>query len=270
MISTNDEESYKVYKIFHRRFFTLKKYITAIKFIIRYFGFRYQCLFCGGHFRKLLPTGLDNRIASILITAGYRYALCPRCFSTDRERLVYYYIKNKTNIFQEKKKFKLLHIAPEKNLKRILKSYPSIDYISGDLNSPLVDIRIDITDMNFKDNYFDIIICNHVLEHIPNDKKAMSELFRVLKYGGWAILQVPISKLIEKTFENFSITSPEEREQYFGQSDHVRIYGIDYKERLENIGFKVDLYDIKKDLKIKKCKKYGLNEKEILYIGRKI
>ena len=94
----------------------------------------------------------------------------------------------------------------------------------------------------------------------------MNELFRILKPGGEAILQVPISKYNKKTFEDFSIVLPEEREKYFGQKDHVRIYGKDYKKRLEDVGFKVNLYDIKSDLSIKDVKKYGLNEEEILYV----
>jgi len=126
---------------------------------------------------------------------GYRYALCPRCHSTDRERLIYWYIVNKTSILHSQKMIKLLHIAPEKNLQKVLKASTKINYISGDLN-PLVncDIRLDIADMDFEDDYFDFIICNHVLEHVQDDRKAMSELFRVLKPGGKAILQVPISK----------------------------------------------------------------------------
>jgi len=185
--------------------------------------------------------------------------------------LVYWYITKKSNILNSSKNIRLLHVAPEKNLQKMLKSFSHIEYISGDLN-PLMncDIRLDITDMNFEDNFFVVIICSHVLEHVMDDRKAMSELFRVLKPKGIAILQVPISKTVRETFEDFTITSPEEREKYFGQKDHVRIYGQDYKKRLQNIGFKVDLYDIKKDLKVKKCKKYGLSEKEVLYIGRKL
>jgi len=133
----------------------------------------------------------------------------------------------------------------------------------------VADRKIDIKDINFEDNFFDVIICNHVLEHIVDDRKAMCELFRVLKPGGEAILQVPISKYNKKTFEDFSIILPEEREKYFGQKDHVRIYGKDYKNRLERIGFKVELYDIKNDLNIQDIKKFGLNEEEILYIGKK-
>ena len=133
----------------------------------------------------------------------------------------------------------------------------------------MADRKIDITDINFENDYFDFIICNHVLEHVKDDIKAMSEVFRVLKPEGEAILQVPISKYNKETFEDFSIILPEEREKYFGQKDHVRIYGQDYEERLESADFKVELYDIKKDLNTREIKKLGLNEKEILYIGKK-
>ena len=124
--------------------------------------------------------------------------------------------------------------------------------------------------MNFKDNFFGVIIYNHVLEHVKNDQKAISELFRVLRPKGFAILQVPISKNAKETFEDFSITSPEERERYFGQKDHVRIYGQDYKKRLESVGFKVELYDIKDELNTKNIRKHGFNENEILYVCRKL
>lgn len=201
---------------------------------------------------------------------GYRYALCPRCHSTDRERLIYWYIINKTKILNPSKNIRLLHVAPEKNLQKILKSFSHIKYISGDLNPLVADMKIDITNINFEDDYFDVIICNHVLEHVQDDKKAMSELFRVLKPSGEAILQVPISKYNKETFEDFSIISPREREKYFGQKDHVRIYGQDYKRKLESVSFTLDLYDIKKELNIKEVKKIGLNEEEILYICRKL
>ena len=177
------------------------------------------------------------------------------------------YIINKTKILNSSKNIRLLHIAPEKNLQKILKSFSHIEYISGDLN-PLMncDIRLDITDMNFEYNFFDVIICNYVLEHIVDDRKAMRELFRVLKPKGFAILQVSISKNAKETFEDFSITSPKEKERYFGQKDHVRIYGSkDYKNRLESVGFKIELYDSKSDLSIQDIKKHGLNEEEILY-----
>ncbi len=166
--------------------------------------------------------------------------------------MIYWYIVNKTNILNLDKTINLLHVAPERNLQKILRSFSYIEYISGDLNpSTDCDIRLDITNINFEDNFFDVIICNHVLEHIVDDRKAMHELFRVLKPKGIAILQVPISKTARETFEDFPIISPEEREKYFGQKDHVRIYGKDYKNRIESAGFKVELHDIKKDLNIR-------------------
>jgi SAM-dependent methyltransferase len=201
---------------------------------------------------------------------GYRYALCPKCYSTDRERLIYWCITKKSNILNSSKNIRLLHIAPEKNLQKILKSFSNIEYVSGDFN-PLIncDVILDITDIKFKDNFFDVIICNHVLEHVKDDQKAMHELFRVLKPKGIAILQVPISKTARETFGDFSMTTPEGREKYFGQKDHVRIYGQDYKNRLESVGFKLDLYGINKGLSIKEIKRLGLNQEEILYVCQK-
>ena len=238
--------------------------------LLPYFGFKYQCNICNGNFHKLLPIGIDNTPSKNIIGAGYRYTVCPKCNSTDRERLLYWYIINKKNIFYSQKTINLLHIAPEKNLHRMFKVSNKINYFSGDLNPLVADIKIDITNIKFENNFFDFIICNHVLEHVKDDKKAMRELFRVLKPDGEAILQVPISKYNQETFEDFSITSPVEREKYFGQKDHVRIYGKNYKEKLENVAFKVYLFDIKTFLSIKKIKKYGLNKDEILYICGKI
>lgn len=145
--------------------------------------------------------------------------------------MIYWYITKKSNILHSQKTIKLLYVAPEKNLQKVLKSFSHIEYISGDLNPSMnCDIILDITEMNFEDNFFDIIICNHVLEHVKDDQKAMSELLRVLKSEVIAILQVPISKTARETFEDFSMTTPKGREKYFGQKDHVRMYGSkDYK-----------------------------------------
>lgn len=189
---------------------------------------------------------------------------CPRCLSFDRERLVYLYLKNKTSVFSDR--IKLLHMAPERNLQKALRASNSIDYVSADLNSPLAEFKRDITNIKYKDCIFDVIICNHVLEHIPNDKKAMAELYRVLKVGGWAILQVPVSLKLQKTYEDSTITTPEEREKAFGQKDHVRIYGKDYEDRLKQAGFSVDVYDFVKELGEPLANKYALLKKEKLYI----
>ena len=236
--------------IIPRKYHGHTKYFLSYFKSLKYFGLKYQCNICRGHFSKFLPMGINNKITNDIIGGGYRFALCPRCFSTDRERLIYLYFMNKTNILKSATPVKLLHIAPEKNLRNIFKTNHKIEYINGDLNPLKAEKVIDVTNIQFHDNYFDFIICNHLLEHIQDDRKAMCELFRVLKPEGFAILQVPISKKAKETFEDFSITSPGERKIYFGQKDHVRIYGKDYKERLESVGFKVNLYDIKNDLSI--------------------
>lgn len=212
----------------------------------KYCGEQYVCPFCNGRFSTFLSTGYRVNVLTekAIIGAGYRNnAKCPRCNSVDRERLVYQYLRvYKVGVFS--RNTRLLHVAPEKNLSAKLKSCPNMDYLSVDLDSPLADVQMDITDIIYDDESFDVIICNHVLEHIPDDAKAMRELLRVLKKGGFAILQVPISWTIGPTFEDFSITSPEQREQSFGQKDHVRIYGNDYSQRLKNAGFDVRLHSV--------------------------
>jgi SAM-dependent methyltransferase len=156
-----------------------------------------------------------------IIGGGYRLnAMCPHCRSLDRERLVYLYLKNKTDVFF--RKCTLLHVAPEPNLQKAFQSFLNINYFSIDLDSPLAEGKMDITELKFNENSFDAIICNHVLEHVPDDARAMSELYRVLKPGGWAILQVPISKILNRTEENLLVTDPKVRGKIYGQYDHVR------------------------------------------------
>ncbi len=180
---------------------------------------------------------------------GYRLnARCPVCRSRDRARLLYLYLTKKTNIFTEQ--VKLLHVAPEVALSAIFKKTANVDYLTADLNSEVVMVKMDITGINYPDNSFDVVICNHVLEHIVDDRKAMNEIYRVLKPGGWGILQVPMSFTLENTYEDFSVTTPSEREEVFGQSDHVRIYAIDYLDRLKEAEFQVNAF------------KWWTNEKE--------
>lgn len=153
--------------------------------------------------------------------------------------MVYLYLRHKTELF--KRPGSLLHIAPEPMLFNVIRNAPTIEYLSADINPGNVVVQMDVTAMQYPDRSFDCIICNHVLEHIVDDLKAMRELHRVLKPGGWAILQIPMSLTLEETYEDLDITDPNEREKAFGQSDHVRIYGSDYKARLEQAGFIVDL-----------------------------
>jgi len=231
------------------------------------------CPFCKKYSKEFLPFGLDIPVLKEknVVGGGYRLnAMCPHCHSIDRERLIYLYLKNKkADLFSLDKKFKLLHIAPEENLQNVLIAQPNIEYLSADLTSPLAAVRMDITDIKFKDNYFDVIICNHVLEHIPDDRKAMTELYRVLKPGGFAILQVPIALALDQTYEDPSITSPEEREKMFGQSDHVRLYARDYRDRLEKVGFSVEQYSFANEFGESVLHQYGLSKEESIYICSK-
>ncbi|MFH1564517.1 MAG: methyltransferase domain-containing protein [bacterium] len=247
---------------------TLKKIIPkkyhsqAQKFCFKfksfwYFGNKVICPCCNGSFRKFLSFGIKSR----------PNAQCPKCESLERHRLFWIYLRDKTDFF--KGNLKVLDIAPVKFLQKKFKAITNLDYVSADISSPLAMLKIDITDIQLPDNQFDCIFCYHVLEHILDDQKAMRELFRVLKHGGWAILQSPIDNEREKSFENPNIVSPKERERVFGQSDHVRIYGKDYKDRLEKAGFAVKLDNYAMELGDDAIKKYGLMKDEIIYFCAK-
>jgi SAM-dependent methyltransferase len=239
----------------------------AIKLAV-YKGDKYSCPFCGYNARKLAPIGYDFPvlIEKKVVGAGTRNASCYKCGSSDRERLIYIYLKDHLKIFENPKGFHILHMAPEKNLTYALKDKGFGSYICGDLftegySYPAHVQSMDVLNIPFKDKSFDLILCNHLLEHVPNDKKAMSELLRVLKVGGKAILQVPISLNSKETFEDFSITGSAEREVAFGQHNHIRIYGQDYADRLSSAGFKVTRHNISKENAL-----YGLNMKEDIYL----
>lgn len=249
---------------------SLKKayyYIASLRFV----GNKFECPLCGGKFSMLLPEGVDVPVLKEkqVIGGGYRLSSkCPRCFSIERERMLYLYLnKAKQDIFS--RNIKLLHVAPEENLGYKLKSCPNIDYLSVDIDSPLVDMQMDITNITHDDDTYDVIICNHVLEHILDDIKAMRELYRVLKKGGFAILQVPLSYSMEKTFEDSAITSCEDRKDIFGQKDHVRIYGKDYTLRLEKAGFTVNEIDCAKEFDPSWELKYGLLKGENIFLCSK-
>ncbi|MBI4283997.1 MAG: methyltransferase domain-containing protein [Chloroflexi bacterium] len=219
-----------------------------------YSGRRFTCPCCNGHFRTFLPFGINPRLN----------AQCPRCGSLERHRLLWLYLRDRTNFFKDK--LKVLDIAPVPYLAQRFKALPNLNYVDADMVSPSVAIRLDITAMPLLDNQFDGIICYHVLEHVPDDRKAMRELFRVLKPGGWAILQSPVEETRQKTFEDPSVTAAEDRARVFGQWDHVRIYGLDYKNRLQNTGFTVTVDDYIKQLPDELVKQYGLEENENVYL----
>jgi SAM-dependent methyltransferase len=193
--------------------------------------------------------------------------LSPSTLSLERHRLLWLYLKNETEFF--KAPLKVLHMAPEQCFLDIFKSLENLDYTTADLFSPIVDVKADILDLPFEDNSFDFIFCNHVLEHIEDDSKAMSELHRVMKTGGTGIFQIPQDLSRESTYEDFTITKAEDRAKHFGQYDHVRVYGKDYFERLRKVGFEVEELAYAKTLDAESQDRYRLNPEEILPVCRK-
>ena len=144
-----------------------------------------------------------------------------------------------------------------------------MEYVTGDLESPLAQHHFDLHDIPFDDNSFEIIMCNHVMEHVENDIQCMSELYRVLKPGGWAIMQVPIDFSRDETLEDSSIQTPEEREMHYWQKDHLRLYGKDYPDRLESAGFKVRRDHFAQEIDEELIDKYRLQKEEVIYFAQK-
>ena len=219
--------------------------------------YEFECPICESQTDAFLPFGVRPR----------PNRQCPVCKSLERHRLVWLYFREMTNLFKDN--LKMLHIAPEPQISKVLNGRPNLDYISADISPGRAHVQMDITDIKYPDNSFDVIYASHVLEHIPDDRKAIGELYRVLKPNGWAILLVPI--LGERTIEIPNLTTPEEREMYYGQHDHFRKYGWDgvYKERLEGAGFVVKVDQYAKMLDPGDIKRYGLLEREDIYYCEK-
>jgi SAM-dependent methyltransferase len=228
---------------------------AALRF--RHFGLRRYCPCCRSHLRRFKPFGLDPRPE----------ALCPVCGSLERHRLIYLYVAQRTDLFDGNPK-KMLHIAPETQLSQLFRKADGIDYLSADLFVPNAMVKMDVMDIHYPDNTFDVIYCSHVLEHVADDRKAMREFYRVLMVGGWAILQVP-DPVGTATVEDPSVTSPEDRERLFGQHDHVRRYGMDYKDRLGEAGFSVLVDGFVRELDDRTTARFGLMRSEDVYLCRK-
>jgi len=193
-----------------------------------YSGKERYCPICNTSFRKFEKFGVVPR----------QDARCVRCGALERHRLVWLYFKKMTDLFDGRPK-KMLHVAPEKAFTNRLKKMLGEGYLTSDLFDPHAMVKMDITYIEYPDQYFDVIYCSHVLEHVQDDKKAMREFYRTLKSSGWAILIVPITTSV--TFEDPTIVDPSERLRVFGQKDHVRKYGQDFVDRLREAGFKVEI-----------------------------
>jgi SAM-dependent methyltransferase len=222
-----------------------------IAFLLK--GNRYTDPIDGKKFRTFLPYGYSKQRENVL---------SPSTLSLERHRLLWLYLLNETSFFTSK--IKLLHFAPEQAFYKRFKKLKNINYTTTDIESPLADVKADICNLPFKDNEFDVILFNHVLEHIKDDQKAMQELSRVMKLGGMGIFQIPQDMRREFTFEDDSITDEKERAKVFGQYDHVRVYGRDYFEKLRKVGFNVKEVDYISTLSDDEIKRFGLAKGEII------
>ncbi len=219
-------------------------------------GSKYECPCCGGKFRAFLPAGVARR----------PNARCPRCGSLERHRLIWLYLQKKTDLFVMP--YKVLDVAPEEILQHKLRALPNLDYLSIDLESPLAMKKMDITKLDLPNACYDVIFCNHVFEHIADDRAAMRELRRVLKPNGWAILQTPVDLQRATTDEDPTISDPPERLHRFGQTDHIRIYGRDFFDRLKESGWSVNRERFINTLSRDDVARFALDPNEELFIGR--
>ncbi|MEG2614115.1 MAG: class I SAM-dependent methyltransferase [Alistipes sp.] len=194
-----------------------------------YRGRGVECAVCGAQYRRFLPYGYVTSRAN---------ALCPHCLSLERHRLLWLYLTRETDLATRLPR--LLHIAPEvcimRKMRELYKPKPQ-EYVTADLESPLADLHFDIQQIPLADNTFDVVICNHILEHVADDRAALRELHRILRPGGWGIVLSPVDRDYEQSYEDDTITDPDERTRIFGQYDHRRIYGADYADRLREAGF---------------------------------
>ena len=228
-----------------------------------YIGKGKECPLCGCRRRKFLPYGYVTQREN---------ALCPNCLALERHRTLWLWLLRESDIGRGAVALpRLLHVAPEVALMRkfhkIYAAQPA-DYVTADLESPLADLHFDIQHIPLEDESFDVVICNHIMEHVEDDRLAMREILRIMRKGGWGVILSPVDQQREKTFEDDTITDEAERTRIFGQYDHRRIYGRDYAERLREADFEVYECDYANLIPAKEKELYALTD-EPLYIVRK-
>ena len=224
---------------------------------LAYRGRSRECPVCGSRYRRFMPYGY---------VTSREDALCPHCLSLERHRMIWLWLKESSNLFEGYPR--LLHIAPEVSLMRHFKRHyqDNKGYITADLESPLADLHFDVQSIPLEDEYIDVIICNHLLEHVEDDRRAMAELYRILKKGGWGIMLVPEDMSRARTFEDDTITDPEERTRIFGQYDHRRIYGRDYDKRLAEAGFRVERIAYAERLSDEQRQRYAIGHDDLVVV----
>jgi SAM-dependent methyltransferase len=218
-------------------------------------GDRVECPCCGGHFEKFLPYW--NR----------DHCLCPRCGSHERHRALWLYLQRRTDLLSAP--HELLHLAPEPSIARHLKDRPNLRYVSADLSSPVAMMHFDITEIPFEEGAFDVVLCGHVLTEVPDDRKAMREMLRVLRPGGWAVVMAAVEPDRETTYEDSSITDPEQRRVAFLEPGNVRVYGRDFANRLREAGFETEVIPFVRELGDDEVRRYSLLPADEIYFCRR-
>lgn len=237
---------------------------------LRYAGNKVQCAVCKRRSSRFLPWHMRYEINEhYTVVAGRprKNHHCPACHATSRMQMMYFYLEQ---LFQSKsERFRVLHVAPERSLRKWLSEHDRVDYVSMDIGSPMAMVHTDLMQLCFDENQFDVVIASHVLEHVYADRQAMRELLRILKPEAVAILQVPIALELEQTIDDPDEKNPLERERRFGQNDHLRLYGQDYADRLAEEGFAVEEYDMQAELGQALVDLHCLEEGETLFLCRK-
>jgi SAM-dependent methyltransferase len=246
-----------------------------------YIGDKYMCPLCQAKLAYFSPLPMfylremyEHQFVHSIFqseTLNIEHYECPACHCSDRDRLYLLYIEHILQNTEKSRKIRLLEIAPAPQLRKALQQNEQIEYRCGDLFMDGVDDKIDITDMNvYADESFDVFICSHVLEHINDDLRAMRELHRILKPGGWGITMVPINLALEEDYENVNATSASERWKHFGQDDHVRMYSKPgFVGRLTEAGFRVEQLGVEFFSKAA-FEKHGIHPRSVLYVVKKI
>lgn len=237
--------------------------------LLKTFGFRYTCPLCGWHARTFYSAGFSYPVLETyrVVSAGRRKNIrCPRCNSSSRERLTYLYL---TRLFPTFGTGRVLHVAPEPKMESVLRSKYPHRYVSLDIDQRRADVVASVEDIPFPDASFDLLLCAHVLEHVPDDRKALREFSRVLTPNGKALLLVPFSPILPETFEDWSVTEEKDRERVFGQSDHVRIYGTDFMSRITESNLSVRELYASDFLSPAEIARYALDLKEPLFVCEK-
>lgn len=236
--------------------FLLPKRFQPIGAGIYWFGLRYQCSICGWRLRDFRPVACDPDSKD----------MCVVCGALARHRFIWLYLKNKTNLYSTP--LNVLHFAAEHCFSKRLSRLANINYTTADVAEGYMEV-LNLMDIQKPDATYDVVLCIHVLEHVEDDARAMSEIFRIMKPGGWAILNPHMDLSLEKTLEDPTVTSPEERRRLFNQEDHYRVYGRDLKVRLAKAGFEVHIVPYMDELPIELQKKYSLLTPGVIVLCKK-